>query len=535
MQKTGRVALIFVAAIIGLAAVALLGVNLYVQSHGTQARIQEELSQRLGTELRIHRISVTPWWGLKLTGITIPQTDPSLPSEFLRAETFRLRIRFASLFSGRLVIREISLIEPKVLWAQNADGKWRIPGTTETPAIDAPPPSVPVEPIPAVTPPDPAVNPPVPAPEQRDEPARRFTPEVRRVNLKEGSFRFLDAEGKPVATFEGVNFRSSFRNATELRGDASILKTSLRNRFFLERLETPLKYDPTELDLSQITARAAGGEITGRFNIRPGEANSPFDVQVKFHDVQVGRVIADAGGPDGMVTGRLEGHLTASGNTADPNALAGSGEIHLHDGQVRKYSLLVALGQILQIDELKQLRFEDAHVKYRIEPGVVTVEELVLRSPNIRLSAIGTISFSGKLRLDSQLAINDNIRGQLFRPIRDNFQPTEQAGYTAVAFKVTGTVERPKTDLMDKLVGSELRDLQGLISGFFGGGKSDRAKKKKKKKPSEPVETAQPAAAAPVEAAPAAAEEEPADAADVEGAAAEDAVPEPTPEPAATP
>jgi hypothetical protein len=529
VQKAARIALIIAASLLGIAAVALLGVNLYVQSRGTQARIQKELSQRLGTELRIQRISVTPWWGLKLTGITIPQTDASLQTEFLRAETFRLRIRFASLFSGRLVIKEVSLVEPKVVWAQNADGKWRIPGTTEAPSADDGASQVTAEPIPATASPAPAPRN-APAPQQADDGTRPFTPEVRRVNLTNGSFRFLDGNGKPVATFEGVDFRSSFRNATELRGNASILKTSLRNRFFLEQLDTPLKYDPAELELSQITARAGGGEITGRFNMRQGEANSPFDVMVKFRDVQADQIVSDASGPEGMVKGRLEGFLDASGNTADPNALAGAGEIYLHDGEVRKYSLLVALGQILQIDELTQLRFEDAHVKYRIAPGVITVDELLLRSPNIRLSAVGTVSFSGKLKLDSQLAISDNIRGQLFRPVRDNFQPIEQEGYTAVAFKVTGTVERPKTDLMDKLVGTELKDLKGLISGFFGGGKSDRPKKKKPAG-EPPAEAATAPAVAPPPP-PAPADE---DAVGEEEGEAIQAAPEPSPAPAATP
>lgn len=476
MQKAGRIALIFAAVLVGLAAVALLGVNLYVQSHGTQARIQRELSERLGTEVRIQRISVTPWWGLKLTGITIPQANAAVANDFLTAETFRLRIRFGSLFTGRLVIKEVSLVRPTVVWGQNADGKWRIPAAEQriSRAEEVAPRTGELPPAPA----NPAAPPAVVAGEaQPDEPS--FTPEVRRVTLTDGLLRFLDANGKPIASFEGLNFRSTFRNGTALRGDASIAKTSLRNRFYLEQLETPLKYDASELDLSQITARAGNGEITGRFTMLPGETNSPFTVVVNFRDVQADKIVADAGGPEGMIKGRLEGHLNASGNTADPNALAGSGEIHLRDGQVRQYSLLVALGQILQIDELRQLRFEDAHVKYHIQPGVVTIDELMLRSQNIRLSAAGTVSFSGKLRLDSQLAISDNIRGQLFRPIRDNFQPTEQEGYTAVPFKVTGTVEKPKTDLMDKLVGSELKDLKGLISGFLGGERAERPKKKK--------------------------------------------------------
>ena len=526
MKKAGRIALITAAVLIGTLVAALLGVNLYVQSHGTQARIQRELSERLGTELRIHRISVTPWWGLKLTGITIPQTNAAVASDFLKAETFRLRIRFASLFSGRLVIKEVSLVRPKVVWGQNADGKWRIPAAeqritsptvgpaeaTELPPAAPPVATAPVESAPAA---------------QTDAEDAPFTPEVRRVNLADGTLRFLDSGGRPVATFEGVNFRSNFRNGTALRGDASIARTSLRNRFYLDQLEASLKYDATELELSEITARAGDGEITGKYSMQPGEANSPFNVLVKFSDVQADKIVADAGGPEGMIKGRLEGHLSAHGKTADPNALAGTGEIYLREGQVRKYSLLVALGQILQIDELTQLRFEDAHIKYHIAPGVVTIDELLLRSPNIRLSAVGTISFSGKLRLDSQLAINDSIRGQLFRPIRDNFEPTDQQGYSAVAFKVTGTVERPKTDLVDKLVGSELKDIQGLISGFLGGGKSERPKKKKAA--DEAAAAAATTATVPVN------DEAPESDAAPADAAAPDPHAEPTPEPAATP
>src|SRR3954465_4409734 len=122
-----RMILIGRGVIIGVALLILLGVNMYVQSRGTQARIQQELSQRLGATLRIQRISVTPWWGLKLTGITIPQSQPGVSPDFLTARAFRLRIRFSSLFGGHLVIKEISLINPEIVWAQNTDGKWRVP------------------------------------------------------------------------------------------------------------------------------------------------------------------------------------------------------------------------------------------------------------------------------------------------------------------------------------------------------------------------------------------------------------------------
>lgn len=481
-----RVLLIGLGLIVGIALLILLGVNMYVQSRGTQARIQHELSQRLGTTLRIQRISVTPWAGLKLTGITIPQSQPGVNHDFLTAKTFRLRIRFSSLFGGQLVIKEISLVNPEIVWAQNADGKWRIPSLppepVEVPAPEKPalaesagPASPAIVENPAVQePPADAASPALALAENKPAP---YTPEIQRVNVIRARFRFLDEKLRGVATFEEVDFRSSFRSANDLRGNITIAKTSLRDRFFLQQLHSPIRYDANELDFSQITARAGEGQISGRFTIEPQTEDSPFTVSIKFNEVQADKIITEAGGALGTVTGKLEGHLDATGKTADPDALSGSGEIVLRDGQVRQYSLLTALGQLLQIQELQQLRLDQALVKYHINPGVVTIDELVFRSENIRLSATGTVSFDGKLQLESQLAVNEKVRGQLFRAIRDNFKPIEDPGYTAVSFQVSGSVGRPKTNLMDKLIGRDLKDLSSVITGLIGGGKSEKKKK----------------------------------------------------------
>src|SRR5438132_11810786 len=127
---------------IALGAVFLIGVNLYVQSQGAQAKIQQELSRRLGTPLAIRSMSVTPWGGLELSGITIAQTSSVDPRHFLEAKTFRLRVRFLSLFSRRLVIKEVLLINSNAVWPQDAEGKWKLPksrGTkTAAPTVSQP-------------------------------------------------------------------------------------------------------------------------------------------------------------------------------------------------------------------------------------------------------------------------------------------------------------------------------------------------------------------------------------------------------------
>jgi len=493
VQKLRRITLILLGVVIGLGAIVLLGVNLYVQSQGTQAKIQQELSRRLGTTLGIRSMSVTPWGGLELSGITIAQTSAASPRHFLEAKTFRLRVRFLSLFSRRLVIMEVSLIKPNVVWPQDAEGKWRLPSSQTVQSPGIPPKQaasvsqaqaesefVQTKPAPFVTGTSTTDSSPaqvsVDKRRRTQQPGLAVAPEVRRVSIKHGNFSFLDQAGGLLASFTGVDFHTSIRSASALHGETKMARISLRDRFFLEQLSSPLRYEPDVLELSKISARAANGEINGYFAMQPEAEDSPFTTSVKFRNVLADQIVENAGGPKGMVKGELEGNFQVSGKTADPNALVGRGELFLRDGRVQQYSLLVLLGQMLQIEELTELHLEEAEAKYHLSPGLVTIDELVLRSPNIRLTASGTVAFDGRLKLDSQLAINERIRSQLFKAIRENFQPISEPGYSAIDFQIGGTIDRPSTNLMDRLVG---RDLSSMLNSLFGG-KRDRSKKKKK-------------------------------------------------------
>ncbi len=480
-------------ALIALGAVLLLGVNLYVQSQGAQAKIQQELSRSLGVSLTIRSMSVTPWGGLELSDITIPQTPSGVgPKLFLEAKTFRLRVRFVSLFSHRLVINEVSLINPRVVWPQDDQGKWRLPSTqkarshpvatNQVPAIAQTPAGAEVVQADAIS--AATLGTTVPSPPQmtvKNQPAGReltltVAPEVRRVSVKNGDFTFLDQAGRLIASFTGVDFRTNIRSALALHGETRIARISLRDRFFLDQLSSPLRYEPDVLELSRISARVADGEVDGYFAMQPEAEDSPFTTSVNFHDVLADQIVGNAGGPKGMVKGKLEGTFQASGKTGDPDALTGKGEIFLREGRVQQYRLLMLLGQVLQIEELQELHLEQADAKYQLSPGLVTIDELLLRSPNIKLTASGTVGFDGTLQLNSQLAINDRIRGQLFRAIRDNFHPIDEPGYSAIEFQVGGTIDRPGTNLVERLVG---RDISSMLNSFLGG-KKERPKKKKK-------------------------------------------------------
>ena len=467
--------------------VSLLGANLYVQSQTTQLRIQQELSQRLKMPLQIQRISVTPWGGLNLTGITIPQLNDTHATPFLEAKNFRLRVKVRSIFWRPLVIKEVALIAPAVIWPQNESGEWRVP--MREPPVETHTPPQPQPETTVTAPPESVVETPSETePRQAKAVKAENTgtgPQIKKIRLNDGSFHFLDREKRNVALFDGVQFSSSMRDITTIRGQVRIDHIALRDRVFLSALRSPVRYNPDELTLSGLSAQIAKGQLTGDFTMEPQEEDSPFTVHASFHRLQADQLVAEAGGSRDIVHGFLEGTLDASGKTADPDALVGSGTIALQNGHVQQFAVLAALGQLLQIEELTQLDLEQAEAKYHLKGNTVLIDELILRSPNLRLTATGSVSLrGGKLALDSVLAINEKIRSQLFRGIRENFAATSEPGLYALQFHVGGTVEKPKTDLMERAVGADLKNLGGVIDALLGHGKARKKKNAEMNTPS---------------------------------------------------
>ncbi|MEY2492041.1 MAG: hypothetical protein QOH24_992 [Verrucomicrobiota bacterium] len=492
MFRVRRIVGWMIAVVVALCAATLLGLNLYVQSQGTQARIQQELSQRLGMPLQIRRISVTPWSGLKLSGMVIPQTSALKGQAFLTAQDLQLRVRLRSIFWRPLVIKEIALIKPVVVWPQNESGKWRLPVTVGAAESQASPPAEQAQSTAtpsAIIEGGPLQSPAQVAPKKNERSAdNAATTQVKRVNLIDGSFHFLDRQDRNVALFDGVQFFSTMRDIASIRGETRVAKIALRDRVFLSDLHSPVRYDPEGLGLSALSAHIAKGKLTGSFEMQPQAENSPFTVNATFQDVQADQLVTEAGGPHEIIRGVLQGTLNASGNTAD--ALSGEGTIELRDGHVQQFTVLAAIGQLLQIEELTQLDLQQAEAKFHLANREVLIDELVLRSPNLRLSATGSVTFDGKLALNSTLSINEKIRAQLFRGIRENFVATDEPGQYALPFHVGGSIDRPTTDLMSRAVGADLRDLGGVIDALLGRGKS---KKKKHSDAPTPEPSASPA------------------------------------------
>ncbi len=119
VKKVSKAILIGLAVLVALGVALIVGLNLYIQSPGSQARIQEELSKLLRLPLKLTNVSVSPFGSLRVTGLTIPNGG----ANFLDAASFNARYRLLSLLQGKLVITEMNVESPKIVWIQAVDGK----------------------------------------------------------------------------------------------------------------------------------------------------------------------------------------------------------------------------------------------------------------------------------------------------------------------------------------------------------------------------------------------------------------------------
>ena len=304
-----------------------------------------------------------------------------------------------------------------------------------------------------------------------------FEVSVSRLKISDGTFDFLDNHRKRLASLSGVDVTCPVADKEKIEGKASSEKISIKDHVFLEKLRTPFSYAGGTLLLPAISTSVADGTMNGSFKMQTDSADSPFNTSVKVQNVNLERLITEAGGPSGQVSGRFNGFLDVSGMLANAKSLSGSGQIVLENGQIQQYEFLQMLGKGLQIEELMQLTLRNAQADYRIENGDILLDQLLLESPNLKLTAQGTVHLDGALDLSARLTIYPKIIHQLPRIIAENFTPVENSDQRYVDFDVKGTISKPKTNLLERMVGRKIeKQAIDLIRSLFGKkpGKTDQ-------------------------------------------------------------
>ncbi len=489
MRKLGWFAVsAAVAAMIGFGALLLVA-NLYVQSQGAQQRIRQMLTTALHVPVTLKKTTLTPWEGLRLDGITLqpallPSEEHSLDGALLTADSFRLRAAWWPLLRyRRLEVEAILLDHPRLVWAQNQEGRWVWPEASplrpqkNDAALAVPPADLTLLPPDATTSTSSAG---APAPADR-EPATRVaqassvtrTPSlttVEKLRVRHGSFDLLNQQRKLLGRLEELNLDGCLMDDGQARGELHIGRAiHARSGILLTNFRSNFAYDESSgLSIDNGRSELAGGELQAEYRLRSGEAGSPFSARCRVDGVDLAELIREAGSQLRLMDGRLQGGFSLQGSSDNPEHRQATGQLSLVGAEIRNFPVLQLLGDMLRIQDLSHLQFKEAKLDCRLDGDELQIAPLRLASNDLQIRAEGRYSTGeDELELHGRLTIDQAISHQLPQFIEMNFTPSngDAPGSRYIDFDVTGPLDKPTTNLFDRvLAGPSTGLLRNLLA-----------------------------------------------------------------------
>ena len=130
MSRCLRPCLIALAALLLLVLGAVLAFNIHLQSAAMQQQLRQAAMDTVGLPLNVRSAAYTPWNGIVLRGIVMPDME-NAGVNFLEASEFQVIFRLLPLLRREFVVSSVRLKEAVLTWRQNANGQWRIPRKPE--------------------------------------------------------------------------------------------------------------------------------------------------------------------------------------------------------------------------------------------------------------------------------------------------------------------------------------------------------------------------------------------------------------------
>lgn len=467
MPSIAKPILIAIGGLLLLWAAAILFVNIYLQSDAVQTRIREAIAREVGTPAQIRQTYYTPWTGIAISGLTLPGTDaPKRP--LLEIQKIHVGVELFSLVQGHLVVKNLDLLSPAFAFRQSAKPQATPAGEPEPmEAILLPTDHLPQSNTCLVQ----TVIPSTPAKGRIEMPPAQ----IKAFRIDDGRAVFFDAKGVKTLELAGVFIEAKPDGKDKFKGtyriDRGVFWNSISPRKFGGRFE----WDAGHLSLPDIQANLGDGRLSGQLEwLR----NKSFVLAATIENASLQKLASDAGMNASGTQGLFNAKLALQGTAGQPETFAGTAEVNLLEARMEPIELIRQLGELLRVDELRMLTLKNAEADFTISNNQVVVENLVLASENLMIDATGSAGFNGDLDLQARLHVNDKLRKETRGLLGKNFQPSETEGYAHMPFTISGSLARPKSDLLDKMVGLKIgQDVGGLLKNLL------RAPQKPKNKP----------------------------------------------------
>lgn len=495
MQSIAKPILIITGTILALYAMGVLFVNIYLQSGGVQFKLRQAVVHATGIEPVISQTYYTPWSGLTVSGFKFPQSgDAKKPLLSVRA--IKCRVAMGPLLGGQVVIKDIAVEHPSLLLVQGQSPVW--PGDTaipfpvreKTPPQAArPAPSAEATQKPTAYPAPNAASTAVTESANSEEGKAKFAKPVRveHFRILEGQAAFYPAQGGRAIRLEGLSVDGQVAPDGIACGSFRIKSATLFESVRQRDITGQFEYQDGDLKITNLQAAWAGGTINGDFEISNGPDRF-LTASLTAGNVTLHKLAEDAGFTAEGTEGLLFAKANLQGIPGNEQSFTGAVLANLSEARMQPIDPLRQLGELLRINELRILELRNARAALSIRDGKILVDAVELETANLLMDASGEALFDGSLDLDARFHVTQRLLQDSLGFIGSKFKVSDREGYAHMPFSITGTVSRPKSDLLDKLVGVRLGDdVGGLLKNLLR-----MPKKEKKKKENQPAATPAP-------------------------------------------
>ncbi len=439
-MKALKVILIIVAVLIAvvmvLAGAGLYFANRYVQSPAFKEQVLATARQELGSDVRVDEFRVSLFSGVALRRVTI-SNPKDFPGNLLTADAFVLRYRLLPLLHRRVEIEQLSLDKPVITLARNDKSEWNYEkiGAKESEAKPS-----------GTTPP------PTTAPATKSSPATPLDVVLSKLALSRGVVTLVSEKNKPLVKIDGIDFSSSVSfvgGKLAGTGKTSFEKVSVAEALFVQNLAAPVTLSADAIKLASLTGKVADGAVTGDAALQLTPAFK-YTVNLQVKNSDVAKLLAEAGTKQ-VVNGKLQLTVSLEG-TGGLSTIAGNGRAEIKDGRLMEIPVLNLLATLLQIPELRDLKFTECLMEFSIANNAMQTPVIRLTSPQIEITGKGAVSLDDySLKHDMTIAFAKGTLDRAPKEVRNLFTE-RQDGSLALDFRVWGPYDAPKTDLQDRII-----------------------------------------------------------------------------------
>ena len=444
------VVVVLMAVVVILGGAGLYFASRYVQSPAFKEQVLAAARQNLGSEVRIDELKTSLFSGVALRGVTIGNPT-NFPGNLLTADAFVLRYRLLPLLHRRIEIEQLSLDKPVITLARNDKGEWNYeklgsqekPGQTQSPA----------------------------APSSAGTSSSGTSPldiALERVEMNHASVVMLGEAGKELLRINDANFSSSVSlHGGQLtgKGQAGIAEVAAGNSLFIRGATAPVMITTDSVKLTPLSGKVADGAVGGdaALQLKP-VFKYVVNLQVKNSDVA--KLLAEAGTKQ-VMNGKLAATASLEGTGGLPT-MTGNGRAEIKDGRLMEIPILNLLATLLQVTELRDLKFTECLLEFSITNNTMQTPVIRVASLQVQISGKGVVSLADySLNHDLTISFAKGMLDRAPKEVRKLF--TEHPdGSLALDFRVWGPYDAPKTDLQERIVkgvGQQLieKGLQNLL------------------------------------------------------------------------